>query len=184
MVVHRGATLVSAVDDQGRLRPKNTYLPGKAFGTTSLIEGKSRHATVRAVKGAVEPGRSSVDGAELIILDRRDLQHAFADNPGLWREGIQLYDRVQAARATQPSFDWLEEEESIVWHGRGHWLWLAGPLAVWGLTFLVFLVLVIAGEFFAGLPQSFTNDAGSRCAHNHRFPFRACHYLDSGELPG
>ena len=151
MIVHRGAALVSAVDDQGRLRPRSLLSSGGAFGTTSLTEGRPRDATVRAVQAAAVNGRPGLKGAELIILDRRDLRNAFADRPDLWRSGVRLYDSVIEVKKKRPAFDWLQEDEVVIWSDRSHWLWLAGPLILLLLAFIVFVAFVIASEEFAGL---------------------------------
>jgi CRP-like cAMP-binding protein/membrane protein YdbS with pleckstrin-like domain len=149
----KGGALVSAVDDQGRLRPRNLLHRGEYFGFTSLLEGKPRDATARAVRTTAPPGAGGLDGAEIIILDRRDLQYAMAERPDLWHEGVWLFDSSVAVKEERPSFDWLEEGETVVRSDRPHWLWLAMPLVGVLLPYALVVLLVLFGEATSHWPR-------------------------------
>ncbi len=139
MVLHKGAALIIAVDERGRLRPRSLLQPGGFFGRTSLLEGKVRDATVRAVTAQGHEGRAGLKGAELIVLDRRDLQCAFAERSDLWHTGVFLYDQSIRSKQERPRFDWLKEGEQLIWLDRGHWLWVVVPEV---LVFLAFVLIV------------------------------------------
>jgi CRP-like cAMP-binding protein/membrane protein YdbS with pleckstrin-like domain len=143
VIIRRGAALVSAVDEQGRLRPRNTLRAGASFGATSLLEGSPRDVTVRAVQGESEGDRLGLNGAELIMLDRRDLQQAFADAPDLWTRGVRVFDRFARLQEGRPKYDWLEPEERVIWDGRGHWLWFVVPLLT---TLLIEGIIFVAAR--------------------------------------
>ncbi len=78
VILRDGAAVVSSLDEQGRLRPRTYLSRGQHYGSTSLLEGKTRDVTVRAV---VAPARGllGVRGADVLTLDRRDLEFAFAE---------------------------------------------------------------------------------------------------------
>ena len=127
VILREGAAIVTALDNQGRSRPRNYLGVGDGYGETSLLQGKPRDATVRAVTAQGLRGQPGLAGAELVILDRRDLQFAFADDRILWRPGIPLFDRsIQAKEEKQP-FKWLDEGEAVIWRGRGLNLWFIIP---------------------------------------------------------
>ena len=71
--------------------------------------------------------QSGPGGAEVIVLDRRDLRVAFAERPDLWQAGIPLFDRSIKIREQKLAYDWQEEEENVLWHDRPHWLFLLIP---------------------------------------------------------
>jgi len=130
---------------------------GASYGETSLLEGRPRDASVRAVKTSEQAGRTGPGGAEVIVLDRRDLQSAFAERPDLWHTGIPLFDRSIKIREEKRAYKWLEEGENVLWHDRPHWLFLLAPelgaAAVFtGLYVLLWLLRTAARQ--AGLSAS------------------------------
>jgi CRP-like cAMP-binding protein/membrane protein YdbS with pleckstrin-like domain len=142
-----GAALVTALDDRGRPRPRNYLAAGDSYGETSLLQGRVRDATVRAVKAQDQPGRPGLAGADLIILDRRDLQHTFRDEPRLWPRTVELVGRSEELKAQRQPFSWMSEGESLRLHDRGHFFWIlfpeTGVLAA-GLLMLLFVLLAPA----------------------------------------
>ncbi len=145
IIIVKGAALVSAVDEQGRLRPRNIAPQMYQYGTTSLFEGQFREATVRAVEAQAINGQPAPAGTEVLLLDRRDLQFAFAERPDLWHDGISLFDYFKAQQAKRPH-EWLLDGEIVMWQGRPHAFWLLGPelitvgtlaLLLWALLFLL-----------------------------------------------
>ncbi len=144
VVVLAGAAVVLATDERGRPRPRNFLVAGDAYGTTSLLEGKPRDATVRAVQAADREGRAGLRGVEIVTLDRRDLQFAFAEDRDLWQPGVPLLDRMSAVKEEKRPFEWMVEGETLRWVSRPHRLFLWLPelgIAVVGLLFwLLFLV--------------------------------------------
>jgi CRP-like cAMP-binding protein len=151
-----GQAVVNAVDNEGRRRPHNLLRAGQAYGFTSLLESKRRDATVRALSSG-----PNLDGAVVIILDRRDLQYAFADKQGLWRNsGVWLYREARVRKEAQPAYEWIQEGETVLWQGRSHLLWLLIPLFALALFWLLIWLVIIfgaplgaAGMQAAGLEQ-------------------------------
>ena len=126
VILREGAAVVTALDDHGRPRPLHFLKPGGFYGTTSLRLGKPRDATVRAVRSSSAGGEPGLDGADIVVLDRRDLEYAFAENRRLWRTGAALTSQLVMKVEQQP-YDWMDEGEERRWDGRGHLLWLAAP---------------------------------------------------------
>jgi membrane protein YdbS with pleckstrin-like domain len=133
VILREGAAAVVAYDDQGRERPRNKLLPVTAYGETSLLEGKARDATVRAVQ-------SPVKGADVLVLDRRDLRYAFREVPELWTGEQMLVSRSVAEKETEKVYGWMREGEVLLWRGRPHPFWLIIPII--GLVLIALLLLV------------------------------------------
>ncbi len=144
----KGGLMITAVDDRGRSRPVQILQPGQSFGETSLLASKSRDATARAVPGPAQFGQPALNGAEILNLDRRDLQVAFEERPDLWHSGVDLFDRYRQVTAVLPSYPWLEEGEHVYWTGRRHWWWLVAPLL---FEFLALAITFAGIIFVAGL---------------------------------
>ena len=143
VILRGGAAVVSALDDQGRPRPRNYLRAGDWYGGTSLTEGKPRDATVRAVVAQGANGRPGLSGAELVTLDRGDLQFAFAERRDLWKPGVTLFDRFTEITAKKRAFNWLEAGESVVWRDRPHILWFLVPeLGVILVTVMLWLLSI------------------------------------------
>ena len=165
VVLRDGTAIVHAIDDSGRLRPRNALRPGDYYGETSLLEGRPRDASVRAEKGRVQATRSGPGGAEVIVLDRRDLQIAFAERPDLWHPGIPLFDRTVQVKEEKRLYEWQDEGETVIWHDRAHWWFLlkqelvllASVIALLVILFFLFRVLPVAETaaqaFQAALPS-------------------------------
>lgn len=153
MIIRDGAAVVSALDDRGRMRPRNYLKPGDAYGETSLLEGKPRDATVRAVTSSSPAGGPGLQGCENIHLDRRDLQIAFAEEPELWPKSTPLVARSVQVKEVQRPFDWMNEGETLRWRDRPHPLWLLLPEL--GLVAL----LVLLASLLDGVPQVSANQS-------------------------
>jgi CRP-like cAMP-binding protein len=158
-----GQAVVNAVDNEGRRRPHNLLRRGQSFGFTSLLESKRRDATVRSVTSGPE-----MDGAVVIMLDRRDVQYAFAEKPELWRHhAIWLYHEAEARKEQQPAYEWIQEGETVLWRNRSHLLWLAAPLLILLFIWLLVLAVIVLGAPFesaglvaAGLTEQAANVTG------------------------
>ena len=146
VIVRSGAAVVIALDEAGRPRPRKVLERGDSYGKTSLLQGKPRDVTVRAQKASAEGIGSGPAGAELIILDRRDLQFAFAERSDLWRPGVSLFDEMVKETEHKKRFDWLDEGEIVRWAGRPYILWLLLP------EFGVFLAALLALLFLRLMP--------------------------------
>jgi CRP-like cAMP-binding protein len=162
VVLCDGGAIVHAVDEGGRQRPRNALEPGDYYGQTSLLEGRPRDASVRAVKTAEQGTRSGPGGAEVIVLDRRDLQYAFSERPDLWHPGLPLFDRSRKIREEKRAYEWQDEGEKVLWHDRAHWLYLLlpelGAAAVFAVLY-VLLLLVRTAAVQAQLLPEFTTTA-------------------------
>lgn len=146
VILRKGAAVIRALDENGRLRPQSTLrtmassMP--SYGETSLLQGKARDATVRAVQAAGQGQQHGPGGAEIILLDRRDLQVAFDERPDLWQKGLPLFDGYQRVKQEKRTFDWQEEDEIVIRYDRTHWLWLVRPLLAVAALYLLTLLIV------------------------------------------
>jgi CRP-like cAMP-binding protein len=156
VILRDGGAFIHSTDDSGRPRPRSSLGRDASYGETSLLEGRSRDASVRAVKTSEEAGRTGPGGAEVIVLDRRDLQSAFAERPDLWRTGIPLFDRSIKIREKKRAYKWLGEGENVLWRDRAHWLFLLAPelgaTVVFALLYVLLLLLRTAAQQAGLLP--------------------------------
>jgi CRP-like cAMP-binding protein/membrane protein YdbS with pleckstrin-like domain len=136
----KGGALVSAVDDRGHRRPVHMLQPGDAYGLTSLLSSKPRDATVRAVTGKSPANQTPLPGAEVLDIDRRDLDYEFSVRPDLWHSGVFIFDQFVQTKHQRQRFDWLEEGETVIWDDRPHWLWIVLPYIVQLLLMLGMLI--------------------------------------------
>ena len=127
VILRAGRAVITAVDESGRVRPYNAVESGYAYGETSLLEGKPRDATVRALASRLGDGGPLLRGVEIVTVDRRDFWYAVRERPHLWRQPGSLASRLEEISGLQRFFGWQGEGEKIVWAGRGHILWLVGP---------------------------------------------------------
>jgi membrane protein YdbS with pleckstrin-like domain len=163
VILRDGGAVVHAVDDSGHQRPRNALRAGDSYGQTSLLEGRPRDASVRAVKTQEQSTRSGPGGAEAIVLDRRDLQDAFAERPDLWRrQGLPLVDRSIKIRKDKYAYEWKNEGEKVLWQNRPHWLYLLAPelgaTAVFAALYLL-LQLLRTAAYQAQLQSEFSTTA-------------------------
>lgn len=140
--LREGEAVIVAVDDRGRPRPRNYLRAPAAYGETSLLEGKEHDATARATSTPATPDHPRLDGADIIVLDRRDLNVAFQEDPRRWAAYASLTRRTVAVRQPRRRYDWMQEGEKIEWQGRSHWLWLVKPEALVLLVFLLLLTIM------------------------------------------
>ncbi|MCX6029155.1 MAG: cyclic nucleotide-binding domain-containing protein [Chloroflexi bacterium] len=141
-----GAAVVSALDERGKLRPRNRLVAGDAYGETSLLEGKQRDATVRAVIAqASAGGRAGLGGSEQLLLDRRDMHYAFPKEHRLWGRNVSLVQRYQEIREERKAYEWMQEGEKLRWRDRGHIFWLLTPeLGVVAVLLALILAIKLA----------------------------------------
>jgi CRP-like cAMP-binding protein len=136
VILLKGAVKVFRSDEPGEERSIERKKAPAWYGKTSLLQGDLRDVTVRAAVLPPEPGQPGVAGAELLVLDRRDLKFAFAEQPTHWprstsgKPGIPLVDQMVYEKEETRRFDWLEEGEVPRWHARPHLLWLISPEAI------------------------------------------------------
>ncbi|MCX7669317.1 MAG: cyclic nucleotide-binding domain-containing protein [Anaerolineae bacterium] len=135
VILRQGEVMRSALDEQGRRRPRDTVRAPDYYGETSLFKGGEREATVRAVSSAETPEHPRLNGADIIVLDRRDMYVAFAEDPQLWAAQAALVQRVSQSQQEARPFPWMEDSEKLIWKTRPHWLWVVGPEAVIGIVF-------------------------------------------------
>lgn len=154
VILREGAAIRTSVDEQGRPRPRDRLDAGQYYGETSLLQGKPRDATVRAVSARSRDGHTLVRGADVLTLDRRDLQYAFDERKSLWRSGVELFDRFEKKQEKGRKYEWQSEGETIVWEGRRHKLWLIIPeaqLALAGVLLFLLIRVVLADDLNAQL---------------------------------
>ncbi len=128
VILRDGAAVVNTLDEQGRLRPRTYLNRGQHYGATSLLEGKTRDVTVRAVVAPAHGNVTGLRGADVLTLDRRDLEYAFAERRDLWKRDIGMYGNYQQTKTEKKRFAWQTEGETNVWSGRSHVWWLIQPL--------------------------------------------------------
>jgi len=145
VILRRGAAIIMALDDRGRPRPRNYLQADKYeyYGRSSLLDGKPRDATVRAVSGTGGPhGQPGFAGAECILLDRRDMQIAFKEKKKLWPSETWLVRHTESFREVEQPYDWMEEGETVTWQDRPYIWWLIQPLAGVGVLFVLIVLLI------------------------------------------
>ena len=152
IILREGGGLITAFDNFGRERPRSRLQPKSAFGKTSLLQGKTRDATVRAVRGEGVRGEPGLAGADILTLDRRDLDYARGEKPDIWASA-KLVKALEEIEESKPAFSWIQEGEVLRWQGRPHIFWL-----IWPLSLVVLLMLALAALAFA-LPDG-VNGAG------------------------
>lgn len=149
VILREGAAITTSVDEQGRPRPRSRLDAGQYYGETSLLQGKPRDATVRAVSARSRDGYTLLRGADVLTLDRRDLQYAFQERRNLWRQETDLVRRFEQIKESRRKYTWQGEGETIVWEGRRHPLWLIIPeaeLVVVGALLLILVAWFLQGE--------------------------------------
>ncbi len=144
VIIREGLALVTNFDEQGRARPTSYIRPGGSYGETSLLAGQPRDATVRGAIAPAAGAETGLQGADVITLDRRDLQTAFAERGDLWDNKVGLYRRFSQIRGVKRRYSWQGEDELIIWDGRGHPFWLIGPAALPILLAVILLVVIQA----------------------------------------
>jgi|GEM_PF-1070464 len=144
VLIKEGKAVVTALDEKGRPRPRNVLNSGEFYGETSLLKGKMRDATVRAVKAPLVENSVDLLGAEVLVLDRRDAQYAFSLAREPWMRHAELWRRMVKTKMEKKAFDWMQEGEVLQWRGRPHFFWLLAPelpavlmLALWLLLYRV-----------------------------------------------
>lgn len=149
VILREGAAIVTSVDEQGRPRPRSRLDAGQYYGETSLLQGKPRDATVRAVSARSRDGHILLRGADVLTLDRRDLQYAFQEHKDLWRPETNLVRHFEQIKESRQKYAWQNEGETIAWEGRRHPLWLIIPemeLAVVGALLFILVAWFSQGE--------------------------------------
>ena len=153
IILRDGAAVVSSLDEKGRLRPRTYLNRGKNYGITSLLAGKTRDVTVRSVVAPAHENLPSVHGADILTLDRRDLEYAFAEKPDLWKHGVGLFDNYRQTKGDKQRFVWQTEGEVIIWYGRPHIWWLIRPLLV------LAAIAIITGLLARSAPSNLRDSA-------------------------
>ncbi len=146
VILREGAAIATSIDEQGRPRPKSRFDAGQSYGETSLLQGRPRDATVRAVSARSRDGRTLLRGADVLTLDRRDLQYAFQERKALWPPDTELVKRFEATKETVRRYAWQGEGETITWEGRRHPLFLI--LAELELALVGVLLFFVTGLLF------------------------------------
>ena len=144
IILREGSALITALDDSGRERPKNRDVPDLGLSARPPCSRTSR--AMRPCAGRRAAGwraRRVCKGADILTLDRRDLQHAFAERPDLWNSDVPLFRNFHQVKQEKVPFEWMREGEVLIWRDRPHWLWLIAPeLAVSVVVALVIALMV------------------------------------------
>ncbi len=148
VMVREGGALITAFDNFGRERPRSRVQPKTAFGKTSLLQGKTRDVTVRAVRGESVRGQPGLAGADILTLDRRDFGYALADKPDIWSDA-KLAQKLEQIKELKPAFGWMQEGEVVKWKDRPHLFWLILPLSI--VVLLLFALTGLASVLPGGL---------------------------------
>jgi len=184
-LIESGEAIVHHIDDQGFRRPVGMVRAGKSFGTTSLLLGETRDATITAVTKM-----------RLWTLKRDDFEQLLTQHPKLWR-ALSIPEEIMA-KLRAPHYTWVEPGEIVAYHSRRHWMvfvrWIFVPtLAALALvlsltafkslfptwprmTWAHMLILAIYILAFIWGWVDWRNDhfivSSRRIAHSERSPFR------------
>ena len=140
--INDGAAVVTAIDDRGRSRPRTYLTEGDSYGKTSLLEGQPRNATVRAVTAQDKRGQPGLEGAEVITLNREDVQLAFAAKRQMWHKGVPLVDQTVEIKEVKRPFAWMDEGEILRWRKKPHIFWLILPQLMILLAGIILFALI------------------------------------------
>jgi CRP-like cAMP-binding protein len=157
VILRQGLALITALDDRGRPRPRHQLQAPTWYGETSMLHGKEHDASVRAIAPPQDAGPPSLNGTDVLTLDRRDLQVAFRERPDLWTPDTTLVKGFEQIKQQKQPYPWMQEGELLRFRSRPHWLWLVmpelGALSVF--LFLLLITLIAPGNLANGL-QLFT----------------------------
>ncbi len=121
------------LDVQGVRRSLDTLEGGRTVGTTSLLVGDRHDATAKVAA----PTR-------LLYLERSEFEAYLDDHPRLERR-LNIDPQLRRRRAL-PSFDWVRDEERVVFWARRHWMNLLHRIGAPAMLFLLTSpVYVLAG---------------------------------------
>ncbi len=129
-ILYKGEAIIRSRDEQGKQRPRDYLLAGRAVGESALFLKEPRDVTVE-----------STTRTNWFYLTRSDLDLCLAKHPELKsklapRKEIRV--RQQARR-----LPWLDQDEQIVFRQRRHWFVLMGKLTFPLLTVVFFLLTLI-----------------------------------------
>jgi hypothetical protein len=135
-----GKVRLTRVGQDAITRYLKTLGPGESVGETGLIIGDFHDATAEAVV----PSR-------LLVLERKEFNRFLEENPRALDQ-LNLSREVQR-RLSVPDFDWLREDELVIFTARRHWANLLkriGPaLAVLALIILPLFILPMGNFAFS-----------------------------------
>lgn len=143
-ILHRGAAVIRATDDEGKERPRDVMAPGRFYGQSSLFRQERHETTVRAARpdsvgrqgglltsqqGQADPAQADEPGATWFRVRYEDLVYLMGTNPALWRD-THLTERVRAQHKERRKYQWQEEGETLLYDGRRHFIILARSLLI------------------------------------------------------
>ena len=143
-ILHRGAAVIRATDDEGKERPRDVIAPGRFYGQSSLFRQERHETTVRAARpdsvgrpgglltsqqGQADPAQADEPGATWFRVRYEDLNYLIGSEPTMWRE-THLTERVRAQRKEHRKYQWQEEGETLLYDGRRHIIILARSLLI------------------------------------------------------
>lgn len=129
-VIDSGQALVRRVDERGFSRPVGILREGDTFGTTSLLVGEPRDATVIA--------RTDM---RLWTIEREAFQHLLDQQPAILKF-LVLPDAVNEQKRF-PNFPWLGPSERVVHYCHRHWIPLVLTLAAGTLGVALMLAVIV-----------------------------------------
>ena len=143
-ILHRGAAVIRATDDEGKERPRDVMAPGRFYGQSSLFRQERHETTVRAARpdsvgrqgglltsqqGLADPAQADEPGATWFRVRYEDLFYLMGIDQALWRDA-HLTQRVKAQRKEHRKYQWQEEGDILLYDGRRHFIVLARSLLI------------------------------------------------------
>jgi len=154
-ILHRGAAVVRATDDEGRERPRDFMVPGRSYGQSSLFRQERHETTVRAVRpdsaggtgtlltspiGQDDPAHADEPGATWFRVRYEDLSYLIKSDPVLWQR-TNLLQRVEKERKVHRKYPWQEDDEVVRHDSHRHPIVLLKNLLAPALIVVALFVL-------------------------------------------
>ncbi len=138
-IILEGSVQLTRVGPDGVTRQVGVRGPGSYFGETGLLVGDFHDVTAAAL-----------EETQVLYITRDDFMEIY-NNRSYLRRNMEIRSEVQR-RTALPKFDWLREDEWVIFSEQRHWAHLvrkvAPPLLLFLFLFPVFLFLLASPSYF------------------------------------
>jgi membrane protein YdbS with pleckstrin-like domain len=124
-VILEGQLRLTMVDRDGITRHLKDIGPGAVLGETGLLVGDVHDATAEVLTPA-----------KLLYIDRDEFAEILKQRPYL-RHNLNMSEDV-ARRRSVPRFDWMRDDEWVVFSVKRHWAYLLRKILPPSILFLIF----------------------------------------------